>query len=290
MSTHRRWKRAGSSAPACGGGRNGRRRALPAPAPSRQTSRDGMLDRPPGRREPRCSSSSYKMTWCTSRTSESAASAAHSPRRSSAAACWRAARACSPSRARRRAGLLRQRREQDGLPAPQGAHLRYRRQARSGPGRGDLGRRDARRACKPKPEDHVLRRTCSMDGSYGTGLYAILRHLRREQLVDPRRVDHARGRGHRARLAQSRLRDVRRRGLLRRRAAGVARLVDREHACHCSRRSPRAAEVEAALSTGAAAGSADRVESARCGSALLRRSARRQVESGGGSSGSFQRM
>lgn len=36
---------------------------------------------------------------------------------------------------------------------------------------------------KPKPEDHVLRRTCSMDGSYGSGLYAILAHLRREQLV-----------------------------------------------------------------------------------------------------------
>ena len=35
----------------------------------------------------------------------------------------------------------------------------------------------------PRPEDHVLRRTCSMDGSYGTGLYALLRHLRREQLV-----------------------------------------------------------------------------------------------------------
>jgi nicotinamidase-related amidase len=38
-------------------------------------------------------------------------------------------------------------------------------------------------AVKPDPRDHVMRRTCSMDGSYGTGLYAILRHLRREQLV-----------------------------------------------------------------------------------------------------------
>jgi nicotinamidase-related amidase len=36
---------------------------------------------------------------------------------------------------------------------------------------------------RPRPEDHVLTRTCSMDGSYGTGLYAILRHLRCEQLV-----------------------------------------------------------------------------------------------------------
>jgi nicotinamidase-related amidase len=38
-------------------------------------------------------------------------------------------------------------------------------------------------AVAPAPQDFVLRRTCSMDGSYGSGLYAILRHLRREQLV-----------------------------------------------------------------------------------------------------------
>ena len=38
-------------------------------------------------------------------------------------------------------------------------------------------------AVRPQPQDYVLARTCSMDGSYGTGLYAILRHLRREQLV-----------------------------------------------------------------------------------------------------------
>ncbi|HZR79670.1 MAG TPA: cysteine hydrolase [Candidatus Binatia bacterium] len=38
-------------------------------------------------------------------------------------------------------------------------------------------------AVRPRPEDFVLRRTCSMDGSYGSGLYAMLRHLRREQLV-----------------------------------------------------------------------------------------------------------
>lgn len=38
-------------------------------------------------------------------------------------------------------------------------------------------------AVKPEPQDFVLRRTCSMDGSHGTGLYAILAHLRREQLV-----------------------------------------------------------------------------------------------------------
>jgi nicotinamidase-related amidase len=38
-------------------------------------------------------------------------------------------------------------------------------------------------AVKPMPQDYVMRRTCSFDGSYGTGLYAILAHLRREQLV-----------------------------------------------------------------------------------------------------------
>jgi len=38
-------------------------------------------------------------------------------------------------------------------------------------------------AVRPHAQDYVLARTCSMDGSYGTGLYAILRHLRREQLV-----------------------------------------------------------------------------------------------------------
>ena len=35
----------------------------------------------------------------------------------------------------------------------------------------------------PHPGDHVLLRTCSMDGSYGSGLYAVLHHLRREQVV-----------------------------------------------------------------------------------------------------------
>jgi len=38
-------------------------------------------------------------------------------------------------------------------------------------------------AVKPQAQDHVMRRTCAMDGSYGTGLYAILQHLHREQLV-----------------------------------------------------------------------------------------------------------
>jgi nicotinamidase-related amidase len=38
-------------------------------------------------------------------------------------------------------------------------------------------------AVKPTSADHVMRRTCSMDGSHGTGLYAILRALKREQLV-----------------------------------------------------------------------------------------------------------
>jgi nicotinamidase-related amidase len=36
---------------------------------------------------------------------------------------------------------------------------------------------------KPEPQDFVMRRTCSMDGSHGSGLYAILAQLRREQLV-----------------------------------------------------------------------------------------------------------
>jgi nicotinamidase-related amidase len=36
---------------------------------------------------------------------------------------------------------------------------------------------------KPAPEDFVLRRTCSVDGSHGSGLYAMLAHLRREQLL-----------------------------------------------------------------------------------------------------------
>jgi nicotinamidase-related amidase len=38
-------------------------------------------------------------------------------------------------------------------------------------------------AVKPEPQDFVLGRTCSMDGSHGSGLYAILAQLRREQLV-----------------------------------------------------------------------------------------------------------
>lgn len=38
-------------------------------------------------------------------------------------------------------------------------------------------------AVAPQPADHVLTRTCSMDGSYGSGLYPILRHLRRSQVV-----------------------------------------------------------------------------------------------------------
>lgn len=38
-------------------------------------------------------------------------------------------------------------------------------------------------AVAPRPGDHVLARTCSMDGSYGSGLDAILRHLRRTQVV-----------------------------------------------------------------------------------------------------------
>ena len=38
-------------------------------------------------------------------------------------------------------------------------------------------------AVKPEPADFVLGRTCAMDGSHGTGLYAILAHLRREQLI-----------------------------------------------------------------------------------------------------------
>jgi nicotinamidase-related amidase len=36
---------------------------------------------------------------------------------------------------------------------------------------------------KPEPGDFVLTRTTSVDGSYGTGLYAILAQLRREQLA-----------------------------------------------------------------------------------------------------------
>jgi nicotinamidase-related amidase len=35
----------------------------------------------------------------------------------------------------------------------------------------------------PAPGDHVLTRTTSVDGSYGTGLYALLSALRREQLA-----------------------------------------------------------------------------------------------------------
>lgn len=35
----------------------------------------------------------------------------------------------------------------------------------------------------PEPQDFVLARTVSVDGSYGTGLYAILRQLDRRQLV-----------------------------------------------------------------------------------------------------------
>lgn len=38
-------------------------------------------------------------------------------------------------------------------------------------------------AVRPEPGDFVLTRTTSVDGSYGTGLYAILAQLRREQLV-----------------------------------------------------------------------------------------------------------
>jgi len=36
---------------------------------------------------------------------------------------------------------------------------------------------------RPAPQDYVLERTTSVDGSYGTGLYAILASLRREQLA-----------------------------------------------------------------------------------------------------------
>ena len=35
----------------------------------------------------------------------------------------------------------------------------------------------------PATSDYVLTRTTSVDGSYGTGLYAILAQLRREQLA-----------------------------------------------------------------------------------------------------------
>ncbi|MFM7140340.1 MAG: cysteine hydrolase family protein [Alphaproteobacteria bacterium] len=35
----------------------------------------------------------------------------------------------------------------------------------------------------PEAGDHVFTRTCSMDGSFGTGLFAVLHHLRREQVV-----------------------------------------------------------------------------------------------------------
>lgn len=38
-------------------------------------------------------------------------------------------------------------------------------------------------AVRPAPGDFVLTRTTSVDGSYGTGLYAILAQLRREQLA-----------------------------------------------------------------------------------------------------------
>jgi len=38
-------------------------------------------------------------------------------------------------------------------------------------------------AVAPAASDHVLTRTTSVDGSYGTGLYAILAQLRREQLA-----------------------------------------------------------------------------------------------------------
>lgn len=38
-------------------------------------------------------------------------------------------------------------------------------------------------AVRPEPSDIVLQRTCSVDASYGCGLYAVLHHLRREQLV-----------------------------------------------------------------------------------------------------------
>ncbi|MEW6267703.1 MAG: cysteine hydrolase [Thermodesulfobacteriota bacterium] len=38
-------------------------------------------------------------------------------------------------------------------------------------------------AVEPAPQDFVLERTTSVDGSYGTGLYAILAQLRREQLA-----------------------------------------------------------------------------------------------------------
>ncbi len=36
---------------------------------------------------------------------------------------------------------------------------------------------------RAEPRDLVLRRTCSVDASHGCGLYAVLRHLRRDQLV-----------------------------------------------------------------------------------------------------------
>ncbi len=38
-------------------------------------------------------------------------------------------------------------------------------------------------AVAPAAGDHVFTRTCSMDGSFGTGLFAVLQHLRREQVV-----------------------------------------------------------------------------------------------------------
>ena len=38
-------------------------------------------------------------------------------------------------------------------------------------------------AVSPGPGDHVFTRTCSMDGSWGTGLFPVLHHLRREQVV-----------------------------------------------------------------------------------------------------------
>ena len=38
-------------------------------------------------------------------------------------------------------------------------------------------------AVAPQPGDHVFTRTCSMDGSSGSGLFPVLHHLRREQVV-----------------------------------------------------------------------------------------------------------
>ena len=187
-----------------------------------------------------CCWSSCRTTSCTRPTSARTGSAACSRRRCRSAACCAKVQALIA--AAHAAAVCRW--ATSTTPASPTSRARStllhrRTAARADADRGHLGRRDPRRGGADRAQDFVFTRCVGVDGSYGTQLYPVMRMLGARRAADLRRVDQPGGRGDRARLGEPRLRDVRRRGLLRQLPRRVARLLDHATSCPCCPPSPR---------------------------------------------------